>query len=536
MKDKDFTIRIDSILGGMSAFENFGQENQFQNSVGIDPDAVVGSYGPSGYIIPSAISSVSSFSNPTAWMETEPKIGSNIFVYDIGGSVYTTDGSTITGLTDLNDGGTSHGNGFAYYDNYIYAARDTTVARYGPLNGSPSWTDDYWVSTLSKTALTNTTYPTIRSLNNHKLPNHVMLRHSDGALYFADVVGNQGVLHKIQTTNTSGVEGDTDNGSTYNAIDFPFGMYVTAIASYGNILAVALYEGTSNPTSRPKRAKLSFWDTTNTNTYDLITSVEFPDTVITAMINSNGTLYVFSGEASSNRTGTRITRFVGGYSFEQVAYLDYAVPPIPGGVESALNKILFGSNTGQQSSGAVYSIGSKLSPISTSIFNIIGGTSTQSMGEVGPIKFGLEGTFASKSLIMGAYGSGNPLSHLWNQQNQSIGATSFISSKFISATFRIGGKFKIKKVKLDLTNDITALNGFTVIPKLLFDNNRSSKTLVTISTTLYSTGNRFVIEPENATGNFDFNLQLDFGGSPGAESSLMGVALPITIEGEYLDD
>lgn len=325
-------ILIESILGGESQYQNFSAVDEFQQSMGIDPSLAFGDLAASGYINPTVVRNVgNTVNNWPVWFVTNPK-NSNYYLYDTSGSLYSVD-TNVTGLTDLNDGGTARGNGLAYYDNYLYASRSTTIARYGPLDGTPAWTDDYWVGSLGKAALVDTAYPSIPQGLSITSLNHVLHRHTDGKLYIADVVGNQGTLHYISTSKTT-VEGDTDNGSTYNALDFPYGYWPTAMASYGDQLVVALYEGNN------RRAKLAFWDTTNSTTYEKIIDSEYPDTIISALINSNGLLYAFSGSPASG--GVRILRFLGGYSFEQVGFVEGASLPLPGAVLGRLNQVDIG--------------------------------------------------------------------------------------------------------------------------------------------------------------------------------------------------
>ena len=219
-KDNEFTIRIESILGGHAPTTHFAAPDQFRASLGIDPaqpiddaDSTTSTVG-SGLIRPAASQKFSGTTITSAplWIIANPK-NALTYVYDAAGSAYSID-ATITTVSALNDAGTlssALGGGCEYYDNYIYFATNTDITRYGPLNGSAGFVINYWTSTLAKTALVNTTYPSTFK-NSLRLPNHVLHRHSDGRLYIADVVGNQGTIHYIATTKTA-VEGDTDNNS-----------------------------------------------------------------------------------------------------------------------------------------------------------------------------------------------------------------------------------------------------------------------------------------------------------------------------------
>lgn len=169
MDPKKFQIRIDSILGGHSVSTHFAADDQFRSSLGIDPslpitDSETDIYAikPSGLIRPSPFSGnlyASSFRNSPRWILSTPKID-DYFLYDAVGSFASNAGGFNFSWSSVSDGGSlsnSSGNGAAYYDNYIYLSKNTTVARYGPMNGTPAFDGDYWGTTLSKTQLTNTT-------------------------------------------------------------------------------------------------------------------------------------------------------------------------------------------------------------------------------------------------------------------------------------------------------------------------------------------------------------------------------------------
>src|SRR3990167_3624204 len=246
----------DLILPGRTSSQYYGRKGQFQYSIGIDPDmpATDSAVRSSGIIRPTAMAKFSGteITGVPLWMITNPK-DTNCYVYANDGKVHVVTSALAMG-TALNSGTAltaSSANGAGYYDNKLILIKNTDVAVYQPLNGSPTLNQTYWTTTLSKTALTNTTYP---SINGVVMPNHVGYKHTDDKFYFCDVVGNQGVLHYIKTSKTT-VEGDTNDGSTYNALDFPYGWYPTAITSFGTYLLIALIEGT-NTTITQKPAKL----------------------------------------------------------------------------------------------------------------------------------------------------------------------------------------------------------------------------------------------------------------------------------------
>lgn len=510
-------INIDNVLLGQTPTVYFGAQGQYLASIGIDPDMPAGdgaiSADPraSGLLRPTAMAKFSGteITGVPLWFVSNPK-DTNTYLYANDGKCHLVTSALAMG-TALNSGNpltTSSGNGAAYYDNYLYLARNLDVARYGPLNGSPSLTLAYW-SGLSLTALTNTIYP---SINGVAMPNHVMHRHTDDKLYFTDVTsGNQGIISYIKTSKTT-VEGDTNNGSTYNALDFDHGVYPTAIETYGDDLAIATIEGI-NTTIRQGNAQLSFWDTTSAS-FTKITSVEFPDPLITALKNVNGILYVFSGNASG---GCRISRFVGGYSFEEVAYFDDSLPPFHGAVDHFLNRIIWGGfTTYPETSACVYSFGSKRKDLPMGIQTPFKASSSGANPMVTTVKYIQHASNVKRFPIIG-----------WSDDSAKgldKSSTTYGVSVWRSSVFRIGQPFKIKNVIIPLAQAVAA--NMTLIPKIYFDDASSNTALRTINNTNYPNSERQIIDrTDGLTGKNNFFLELRWSGT-----ALLTVNLPILIE------
>lgn len=537
-QDNTFTIRIESILGGQGITTHFAGPGQFRASLGIDPaqplddsDTVYSTIA-SGLIRPTASEKFSStiIAASPLFIKTNPK-DANVYVYDARGSAYTID-ATLTTVTALSDTGAlsnSIGNGMEYYDNYIYFATNTTVARYGPLNGSPTFNGNYWDTTLAKTALVNTTYPTSFK-NNLAIPNHPMCRHSDGVLYLGDVVGNQGYIHSIQTSKTT-VEGDTDAGSTYLKLPFGYGLWPTVIESYGQDLAIALFEG-SNTGLRQKQAKIAFWDTVSSN-FNKITWVEFPDSLITAMKNVNGVLYVVSGNYKAR--GFRVSRFLGGYSFEEVFYSETGEPCLPGAIDAVLNRCVFGSHTTvPESRGCAYAIGLQKASLGTGVFNIMGATGVTGSTSVTAVAFvdATEMGFYTPILGWSEAGDGSTGAS-YGLDKQGTNYSNAPSSIWFPLQ-RMGMPFKIKEIHIPLAQAVAA--NMTVIPKIYTDDGAGTTwTLQTINNTNYP-GKFNIVQRggalnETISGKHDWWLELRHSGS-----ALCTIALPIIIKGEFYDE
>lgn len=564
---KAFEIMIESILGGHSPFSHFAKKDQFESSIGIDPLALVNLpslsatainfNSPSGLLRPSDFGYGAALSglpttNVPVFIINEPKMGA-VYAYSANGSVYTTTAgvAAFTALSDagaFSGGGSQCSEGFEYYDNYIYGATGTDIWRYGPLDGSPIFNSSYWVGTLSKAPLTNTTYPSSFT-NNVVHPRHMMHRHSDGKLYIADVVGNQGVLHIISTTKTT-VEGDTDAGSTYQKIIFGYGLWPTSIESYGSTLVISFYEGSTsvsdglNGAVQGKRAKIAFWDT-NSQNYNSITWTEFPDTFVSAIRNIDGVLYFTSGTPGTR--GLRVSQYIGGYSFKDVYINSRMGVPLPGAVDGDSNALYIATDfnhptnnstgPGNYTRAVITSIGHGRGLQGTAIYNIAGsrGGSTTAAVALGvfPPTINVDGSAVGKSFMMSMYVA------VGTTTAQIMGSpifTDFVSPdystytrKWLSQRYKIGRPFKITKIRFPLAQAIAA--NMIVSPFLLFDEIAVTQALAVINNTNYPGKTNVVIRPVNATGNHSFQIELQWSGS-----ALCVLGLPITIEGEYIDD
>lgn len=509
---------IDSIFEGISPAQYYAVKGGYSASIGIDPDMPVDNTAVkiSGYLRPTAMEKISgtTITSSPLWIVTNPK-NTNAYVYDLGGKVYTLDTSlTVTALNSGTALTSSAGNGSDYYDNYLYFAKNTDICRYGPLNGSPAFDEDYWTSApLSKTALTDTTYPTIRG---YEMPNHVMHRHTDNKIYFCDVTtANKGVLHYIKTSKTT-VEGDTNDGSSYTALDFGYGYYPTTIETYETQLAVALIEGVST-TLKQKPAALTFWDTTAV-TFQKLIQVEFPDPLITAMKNVNGALYVWSGNANG---GVRLSRFYGGYTFEELWYDPEGYPPLQGAVDAEMNRVVWGGvTTYPEASVSVFARGSRSAQLGTGVHNILKTTSAGANGYVSAIKYLQTTSNALRQPIVG-----------WKDDSGTgldKSSTTYGTSVWRSEVFRVGRPFQIRKLRIPLAQAVGA--NMTATVKIYTDNGSTATTITTINNTDYS-GKRCVAVYPQVNGEQDFFVEIRWTGT-----ALMTVALPITGIIETVED
>lgn len=501
--------QIDSILGGWSVTEYYNQPNQFLSSIGIDPEMPVDDTKtrPCGLIRPTAMAKFSGteVTGVPLWFITNPKTDTT-YCYASDGKVHTITNALAMG-TALTTVTSSNGNGAAYYSNYIYFAKNTDVARYGPLDGTPAMTQTFWTSTLSETALTNTSYPTVNGI---AIPNHPMAYHQN-RLYFGDVnSAGVGVLHMINTRKVT-YEGDTDDNtvpSAYNVLDFNYQWFPTCVESFGNEIAIGVIEGNSN-NIKQGNAKVLFWDTLATTTAPN-RIVELPDPLITAMKFVNGILYCFSGSGSG---GMRISRYLGGQQFEELFYLDDQFPPFQGAVDYNINRLVWGASTTTPAvSASVMSLGSKVRQMGMGVHNILKTTSAGATPNCTAVKYIQQGNKV-QPIAGWTDGSAKGLDKL---------STTYGTSIWRSRLERVGRTFNIKEIRIPLAQAVAANQTITV--KILTDDGSTTDTVGTINSTNYPNSERYItIYPQGVGGRNNFLVELTFSGT-----ALATVSLPIS--------
>ena len=526
MPSKTFHITVDSILSGQTPINYFGKEGTYKNSLAIDPDneAATGDNRMGGVITPTPSTLIGNVAAEPLWMKTNPK-NDDAYVYCQNGRVYSIVLATYA-LSNLNNGtalSSSSGNGMAYYDNYFYLVKNTDVCRYGPLNGAPVFTQTYWTSTLSLSALGNgVTYPS-PARGTSKYPNHSSHRHTDGVLYICDVMAGNGVhtgkgaIHKINTTKTT-VEGDTNNASTYNALDLSYGVWPTDIESYGTDLAISAYEGnTTSGNTKGLRGHVYFWDTTSDSFYK---DCEFMDPLVSALEYVNGELIAFSGNAG--QMGCRVSRYIGGESFEEVTYFEDSQPPLAGATDSLVQRLIFGGFSSSMGNHAcLYAVGSRVAKVTQGLFNIMRSSTNTNTGMTATSCLVPENTdFTNPTYLLG-----------WRDGDEygiDRNATTYGSARFQSEVFKIGKPFEVERIRIPFNQAIAANMTLTVAVSV--DEESTSTTIATINNTTFSGSERYVDLKPSVRGNHDFFLDLTWSGS-----ALLGSNLPIEIEGRTIE-
>ena len=522
--------------GGLAPSEYFSSTGQVLASIGIDPDLpisdAVGDRLTSGALRPSAYAKFSSTAvtaNPYSLI-TNPK-DSLVYCVLANGRLlsYTSAFASETLVGTVASPNTSATYG-VYYNNYIYIRTQTNISRYGPLNNTPTLVDSVWTgATLgSQTALTNYTLPSIRG--GGTLP-FTMFVHSDNNLYHADFINGKGLIHKIQTTKTTN-EGDTNNGSAYNVLDLPFGFIPTCIGNYGADLVIGGIQ-TTNGTITQGKAMLFFWDTFSDSFYN---QVPLADTVVTALINNNGFLHVFSGSIGTGAdvsNGYRVSAYLGGQTLKQIYFSNTGSPPLLGAVDSIGEKVIWGTfeqiatttASAPEYYATVMSINSKDARLSSGVQGIAkaSATATAADGLVTAVKNLEQSSFSFPKYVIG-----------WRDAT-SFGidskTTTYTTSIWRSPMIQVGQKFVVNRISLPLA--VAVASNITVTPKIFLDDFSSSSTtyLQAITATNFPNSERNIVYYPTINGNHNFCFELRWSGSV-----LAPILFPITIELDVYDN
>lgn len=399
-------LRIESIGEGLNKSLYDESKSTYHAGLAIDPMAQsAGTIRTSGVIRPVGYTKFSGteFTGAPMWITTQPKT-ENSYVYSSDGKLHSFDNTITMRATD--EAGTSFpititggaGNGMVYYDNFIYLAEATDISQYGGMDqgASIAKTENVWTGAkFSKTALTNTTYPQLRGIT---IPNHPMHLHSAmnaviiGDVYpttaAADLV-NHGTIHILATKRTT-IQGDTDDASVYGALTLPAGYYPTDIESYGTDIVIACIQtsGATNPKIAQGKSALFFWDPsqqTTTGATSFYRMIELRDPLVTALLNQNGRIFVFSGDAQS---GARVSVYSGGDGVRELFYEEEGVSPFAGAVDAYATRTVFGGYVSYpQDAACVFAWGAYDSRFNESLHNIVRATAASSTPVVTSLKY-----------------------------------------------------------------------------------------------------------------------------------------------------
>lgn len=526
-----FSIKIESALGGIAPTLFQGRKDQFMTSLGVDPDYPIdisSGVKTSGAIVPTSYGKFSS-SGMTAqsnWLVTCPQ-GDSLYSYLSDGNFLVYD-STLSSEIVLGKPTSGAGNGAAYYNNYVYTATPTDISRFGPLDAAgPAFANTFWTGTLGKTQMQNSSYP-------GTYPNHPMHVHNDGSLYIGDydsgsataAYRGNGLIHQIKTQFGGGISGSADNGSVYAALILPPGMMPVDIESFGTDLVIAAISAGNSGTFQQGKGYLFFWDTINRPGVvgGWYRAVPLPDPTVTALLNSNGKLHIFSG---NNNAGVRVSTYTGDYTTDQIAFFEEGNPPPAGAVDAIGDRIIWGATTTYPSASAsVYAYGYKNSKMPKALHNIIKTTSVGTNPKITALKYTQLASFIVPRAVVGwTDNSGSGLDKL----STAAGYT----GTYRSLIYQMGQPFKVTSVTLPFSQAVAA--NMNVVATIYVDDGSSSQALLTVNNTNFTGVRRAKLEGPTCNlpviGADNFFLDLTWSGT-----SQLPVTYPIIISGDYLPD
>ncbi len=382
-------------------------------------------------------------------------------------------------------------------------------------------TDNVWKgSTLgTQTALTNTKYPTFRSVD---MPNHSAHVHGDGSMYFLDFINGQGLVHRVNTKKGTD-EGDT-NGTTvpslYNALDLPFGFYPTDIESYGtDLFIVGVYQ--TDTTTNQGRSAFVVWNPTNTSSFHT-GPVSFADPIASATLEVNGTIYIWTGNSVN---GVRISTYNGGASVRELVFQEEGLPPFAGAVDSLGSRIVWGGfSTNPDTVACVWAYGSKRASLPKGSHNVMKSTSSGANPNITALKYVQQDSNITPKLVISFKDDSA-------QGMDKYSTTGTLASK-IRWLFNIGTKYDVVRASIPFAGAVAS--NTTIIPTLYFDDLSSNKALTTINNTNNASARKKVYkgtELKDCTGLNNLVLEIAYSGT-----NPLSVALPIIITIDLKDD
>lgn len=511
-------MAIESIFGGHQTIWQFGNEDEFLFSLGIDPEIELESLGKaSGAIAPSIYDTFSSSEyllGTPVWIQAA-KTTTTVFVYDDGGTVLTYS-NTLGSEAGADNVPNSSGNGMVITNDFIYCANDTTIYRSGGLSthGDVDF-QEYWIADLGMSALSNPTYPATR---NFYYPNHILFEHNDGWVYVLDYDGANGRLHAFIT------DYDGTNGrGEMDVLTLPSGYMPMGICSYGTDLAVVCSpeaEFAIGANAQSAKAIMALWDTVRGN--KAYRFVEIGERIATAIANRNGELFVTAGNIDA---GFKVLRYLGEETFEVVASIEEGSPPPQSAVAVNGNMVAMGG-WGEYPGDhcGLFSYGYRDGRLNPKALHHIARARHQ--GDY-PILTAAVFLQRSRNPVMG-----------WRTDTKygldKYGGSSAYQSVWMSRIFNIGKPFTLERITIPLTKKLAA--GEQIEVDVIVDNEEETygdgqSGIRDISITNFSSNEQFIeLSGLTIEGKSNFYLKLSFTGT-----SPIAITFPIQFDLTYLE-
>lgn len=195
------------------------------------------------------------------WFVSGTPYDTNLYSIDDGGRIYKrTSGGTWSLLRSVTN---CQGQGLELSNDYIYYTQNTQIGRYGPLSGSPSFTDN-WQTGLNSTSVAGTFAPVKAFRAGFAVGNGNQLSWWDGSTW------------------------------TLARLTFPPGFNVRALDIVDEYLVISAYKGAFVTTS--EEAYLFFWDGDST-TFNFF--IKTDEGGVNAMVNNQNRLFGIVGSSGA---------------------------------------------------------------------------------------------------------------------------------------------------------------------------------------------------------------------------------------------
>lgn len=169
---------ITDIYGGIAISKKIGQDGSFRFGrhldITTDPNDLT-------LQVTGTKDSASVVDGLVKWIVDATPFNTKRYAYDDAGAIYEIDGDTWTKLQTTAN---SSGQGLEVHNDYLYYTQDTQIGRYGPLSGTPAFTDA-WQTGLNDTS--GSSFAPLQVLNDRLVVGHGnYVGIWDGAVWDAD--------------------------------------------------------------------------------------------------------------------------------------------------------------------------------------------------------------------------------------------------------------------------------------------------------------------------------------------------------------
>lgn len=336
---------ITGAYGGISIASKVGQQGSFRFGTHLD---ITSDPNEIKLNLTGTKKSATTVTGLVKWIVDGTPFDTNRYAYDDAGNIYKIDASDV--FTLLRAVGSSHGQGMEVQNNYLYYTQDSQIGRYGPLNSSPTFTDN-WQTGLNSTATSR--FAPITVLNDKLVIGHGnQVATWDGAVW------------------------------TLAALTLPAQLNVRAVSRTDQYILIGAWRGTSVTDSED--GYIYIWDALSDTFNDSypteggLNAIEYYQNKLISIQGKNGVIY------------TETSPFNKKHQIPKLEVKKY-VEVFPGAVTSWQNQVYFGISNSDSTNvtRGVYSWGSKQSSVFPDALNYAYTISTGNNGstvQIGCVK------------------------------------------------------------------------------------------------------------------------------------------------------